>query len=109
MFLILLSVWGCMTELSKDCVDMSNAASTYVGIVAGTIIGGIVSWWVYNRQKRISDSQEYILHRIEELEENHDAILKKLANFDDKHESTLNAMKELHQKIDSLIRQDDES
>ncbi len=98
-----------MTELSKDCVDMSNAASTYVGIVAGTIIGGIVSWWVYNRQKRISDSQEYILHRIEELEENHDAILKKLANFDDKHESTLNAMKELHQKIDSLIRQDDES
>ncbi len=98
-----------MTELSKDCVDMSNAASTYVGIVAGTIIGGIVSWWVYNRQKRISDSQECILHRIEELEENHDAILKKLANFDDKHESTLNSMKELHKKIDSLIRQDDES
>ena len=98
-----------MTELSKDCVDMSNAASTYVGIIAGAIIGGIVSWWIYNRQKKTSDSQDYILHRIEELEENHDAILKKLADFDDKHESTLDAMKELHRKIDSLILQDDES
>jgi len=98
-----------MTELSKDCVDMSNAASTYVGIVAGAIIGGIVSWWIYNRQKKTSDSQDYILHRIEDLEENHDAILKKLADFDDKHESTLDAMKELHRKIDSLILQDDES
>ena len=98
-----------MTELSKDCVDVSNAASMYVGIMAGAIIGGVVSWWIYNRQKKTSDSQDFILHRIEELEENHDAILKKLSNFDDKHESTLNAMKELHRKIDSLIRQDDES
>jgi Na+/glutamate symporter len=98
-----------MPELSQDCVDMTNASSTYLGIVAGAIIGGIVSWWVYNRQKKTSSSQDYILHRIAELEENHDAILKKLANFDDKHESTLDAMKELHRKIDSLIRQDDES
>jgi Na+/glutamate symporter len=109
MLLILLSIWGCMPELSQDCVDMTNASSTYLGIVAGAIIGGIVSWWVYNRQKKTSNSQDYILHRIEELEENHDAILKKLADFDDKHESTLDAMKELHRKIDSLIRQDDAS
>ena len=98
-----------MPELSKDCVDMSNAASTYVGIIAGTIIGGIVSWWIYDRQKKTSNSQDHILNRIKELEENHDAILKKLADFDDKHESTLDAMTELHRKIDSLIRQDDES
>jgi Na+/glutamate symporter len=98
-----------MPELSQDCVDMSNAASTYLGIIAGAIIGGIVSWWIYNRQKKISNSQDYILHRIKELEENHDAILKKLADFDDKHESTLDAMKELHQKVDLLIRSDDES
>ncbi|MDE1826512.1 MAG: hypothetical protein KGH83_02840 [Thaumarchaeota archaeon] len=98
-----------MTELSKDCVDMSNAASTYVGIIAGAIIGGVVSWWIYNRQKKTSNSQDHILNRIKELEENHDAILKKLADFDDKHESTLDTMTELHRKIDSLIRQDDES
>ncbi|MFZ1076561.1 MAG: hypothetical protein WAN47_03920 [Nitrosotalea sp.] len=98
-----------MPELSQDCIDMSNAASTYVGIIAGAIIGGIVSWWIYNRQKKTSDSQDYILHRIEELEENHDAILKKLADFDDKHESSLDAMNELNRKVDSLILQDDES
>lgn len=98
-----------MPELSQDCIDMTNASSTYLGIVAGAIIGGIVSWWIYNRQTKTSKSQDYILHRIEELEETHDAILKKLANFDDKHDSTLDAMTELHRKIDSLIRQDDES
>ncbi|MGB6463569.1 MAG: hypothetical protein WA799_09200 [Nitrosotalea sp.] len=98
-----------MPELSQDCVDMTNASSTYLGILGGAITGGIVSWWVYNRQAKTSKSQDYILHRIEELEENHDAILKKLADFDDKHESTLDAMKELHRKIDLLIRQDDES
>src|SRR5579863_665177 len=109
MLLILLSIWGCMPELSQDCVDMTNASSTYLGIVAGAIIGGIVSWWIYNRQTKTSKSQDHILHRIEELEETHDAMLKKLANFDDKHDSTLDAMAELHRKIDSLIRQDDES
>jgi Na+/glutamate symporter len=98
-----------MPELSNTCVDMSNAASTYLGIIGGAIVGGIVSWWIYNRQKKTSNSQDYILHRIEELEESHDAILKKLADFDDKHESTLDAMKELHRKVDLLIRQDDES
>ncbi|MGI0087664.1 MAG: hypothetical protein ACREBI_06850 [Nitrosotalea sp.] len=109
MFLILMNIWGCMPELSKDCADMSNASSAYLGIMAGAIIGGIVSWWIYNRQKKTSDSQDHILHRIEELEESHDTILKKLADFDDKHESTLEAMKELNKKADSLMPKDDES
>ncbi|MDE1866940.1 MAG: hypothetical protein KGI08_04425 [Thaumarchaeota archaeon] len=106
---ILLSIWGCMPELSKDCIDMTNASSTYLGIVGGAIIGGIVSWWVYNRQTKTSNSQDRILHRIEELDKSHDSILKKLADFDDKHESTLDAMEELHRKVDSLLSQDDES
>ncbi|MDE1727360.1 MAG: hypothetical protein KGH89_08895 [Thaumarchaeota archaeon] len=98
-----------MPELSKDCIDMTNASSTYLGIVGGAIIGGIVSWWVYNRQTKTSNSQDRILHRIEELDKSHDSILKKLADFDDKHESTLDAMEELHRKVDSLLSQDDES
>src|SRR5579863_10276674 len=108
MLLILLSIWGCMPELSQDCVDMTNASSTYLGIAGGAIIGGIVSWWIYNRQTKTSNSQDRILHRIEELDKSHDSILKKLADFDDKHESTLDAMKELHRKVDSLLSQDDE-
>lgn len=109
MDLILLDIWGCMPEFSKACIDMSNASSAYLGIVAGAIIGSIVSWWVYNRQKKTSNSQDYILHRIKELEENHDVILKKLANFDDVHETSLNAISELNRKLDSLLGKNDKS
>lgn len=105
----LLALWGCMPELSRGCTDMSNASSAYLGIIAGTIIGMVVSWWIYNRQKKTSDSQDQILHRIKELDENHDRILKKLAEFDDKHESSLNAVGELNRKVDSLLKQGDES
>lgn len=101
--LIVLSIWGCIPELSKYCADMSNSSSAYLGIIAGTIIGGIVSWWIYNRQKKTSDSQDHILNRIKDLEENHDSILKKLAEFDDKHESSLDTLNELHRKIDSIL------
>ena len=98
-----------MTEISKNCSDMSNASSTYLGILAGAIVGGIISWWIYNRQNRTSEQRDKILDRIEKLEENHSEILKKLANFDDKHESSFDAMQELDKKIDLLLKkfQDD--
>lgn len=83
---------------------MSNASSAYLGIIVGTIIGIVVSWWVYNRQKKTSDSQDKILCRIKDLEENHDAILRKLADFDDKHESSINRISELNAKVDSLLK-----
>ncbi len=98
-----------MPEFSKDCIDMSNASSAYLGIVAGAIIGGIVSWWVYNRQKKTSDSQDHILQRIKDLEENHDTILKKLADFDDTHAQSLDAIGELSQKVDSLLGKNSKS
>ncbi|MDE1725429.1 MAG: hypothetical protein KGH76_05995 [Thaumarchaeota archaeon] len=53
-----------MTELSKNCSDMSNASSTYLGIVGGAITGGVVSWWIYNRQKKTSNQQDKILGKI---------------------------------------------
>ncbi|MGE5822328.1 MAG: hypothetical protein ACM31M_07075 [Nitrososphaerota archaeon] len=43
--------WGCLPELSRNCMDMTNSSSTYLGIIAGAIIGGIISWWIFNRQK----------------------------------------------------------
>lgn len=104
-----LYLWGCMPELQKGCVDMSNASSAYLGIITGAIIGGVVSWWIYNRQKKTSDSQDYILRRIKDLEENHDSILKKLAEFDDKHESSLDAINLLAKKIDSILKNKDKN
>ena len=104
MIQLLLYLWGCVPELQPNCVDMTNASSTYLGIAGGAIIGAIVSWWIYNRQKKTSDSQDYILRRIEGLEENHDTILKKLAEFDDKHESSLDAINAVNEKLDSFLK-----
>ncbi len=92
---VIFDLWGCMTELSKNCSDMSNAASTYLGIIAGTIIGGVVSWWIYNRQKRTSDQQDKILGRIKDLEENHTEILKRLEELD--------SLQEIDKNLDSIL------
>jgi len=100
----LLDVWGCMPELSKNCVDMSNATSTYIGVVAGAVIGSIVSWWIYNRQKSTSKLQANLLNKIKDLEENHSNILKKLEDFDNKHESSFEAIKELNDKIEKFLK-----
>jgi len=104
-----LDIWGCIPELSKNCIDMTNASSTYLGVVMGVIIGGVVSWWIYNRQKRTSEQQDKILSRIVDLEKNHSDILKKLADFDDKHESAFDALQELDRKLDVLLKKDQDS
>jgi peptidoglycan hydrolase CwlO-like protein len=104
----LLDIWGCIPELSKNCIDMTNAGSTYIGIVAGAIIGGIVSWWIYNRQKNTTEKQDHILGKIKELEESHGDILRKLEDFDNKHESSFNAIQELNGKIDSLLKKSED-
>ena len=104
-----LDIWGCIPEISKNCTDMTNASSTYLGVIMGLIVGSIVSWWIYNRQKRTSEQQDKILGRIEKLEESHSDILKKLADFDDKHECSFDAIQGLDKKMDSLLKkfQDD--
>ena len=99
-----LDIWGCVPELSKNCLDMTNASSTYLGIAGGAIIGAIISWWIYNRQKSTSSQQDHILGRIKDLEENHSNILKKLEDFDDKHESSFDSIQEINKKIDTLLK-----
>jgi hypothetical protein len=102
-------VWGCIPEITKNCQDMTNASSTYLGIAGGAIIGAIVSWWVYNRQKKTADMQDSALNSIKELDESHDRILKKLEDFDTRHETTLNTITELSKKIDGLIEKQEKS
>jgi len=109
MFPFVLDLWGCMPELSKNCVDMTNASSTYLGIVGGAITGGVVSWWIYNRQKYTTLKQDHILGRIKDLEENHTNILKKLEDFDDKHEHSFDAVRDLNKKMDALLKKFDDS
>ncbi|MBI3640969.1 MAG: hypothetical protein HY222_01060 [Thaumarchaeota archaeon] len=102
-------VWGCIPEITKNCQDMTNASSTYLGIAGGAIIGAIVSWWIYNRQKKTADMQDSALNSIKELDENHDRILKKLEGFDIRHETTLNTITELSKKIDALTEKQEKS
>ena len=88
---------------------MTNSSSTYLGIAAGAVIGGIISWWIYNRQKKTADEQDFILKRIKELDENHDELLKQLENSEERHQYTLNAILELSKKIDSMIEKQKKS
>src|SRR5581483_11199612 len=81
LWLPILAIWGCIPELTKECVDMTNSSSTYLGIVAGVAIGGLISWWIYNRQKKTTVVQDNILERIEKIEENNGKILVHLEAF----------------------------
>ena len=97
------AAWGCLPELGKDCMDMTNASSTYLGIAMGGIIGAIISWWIYNRQKRTSEKQDEGLRRIKELEERHEVILESIEQFEKNQVKLLNDILNLDKKIDSLI------
>jgi hypothetical protein len=57
MWLPILAIWGCIPELSKDCVDMTNSSSTYLSILGGAAIGAIITWWIYNSRKGLHISK----------------------------------------------------
>jgi hypothetical protein len=42
MILPILAVWGCMPEMTKGCMDMTNASSTYLSIAIGAVVGALV-------------------------------------------------------------------
>src|SRR5216684_3080862 len=102
-------IWGCIPEITKNCQDMTNTSSTYLEIAGGAIIGAIVSWWIYNRQKKTADMQDFALNSIKELDESHDRILKKLEDFDMRHDTTLNTIAELSKKIDTFVEKQEKS
>ena len=79
--------WGCIPELSPDCMDMTNSSSTYLGITIGALIGVIISWWIFNRQKKTSDKQDYTLNRIEQLESYNEKLLEKILDLNNKIDS----------------------
>lgn len=97
-------MWGCIPEITRDCIDMTNAGSTYFGLIIGAILGGIVSWWIYNRQKKISKKQDGLLTHIEELEEKHEKILKMIQVFERNNEKLLKNIFALERKIDALLQ-----
>ena len=97
------AMWGCIPEITRDCIDMTNAGSTYLGLIIGAIIGAIISWWIYNRQKKISDEQDNLLSHIKDLEENNELILQRVEYYQEKHDKLLKSLLLLEKKIDSVL------
>jgi hypothetical protein len=103
--------WGCIDVFDcKEVGDLSNIAATYIGIIAGFVLGGLVSWWIYNRQEKTTVKQQEILDRIVNIEEKHEnilekheLILEKIQTVEQTHEETLNNILRLDKKIDSLL------
>lgn len=98
--LFILSIYGCIPEISTGCVDMTNASSTYLGVVIGAIIGVIISWWIYYRQKKTTEKQDEVIKKIEDLEELHLTILKKIERLDKQHDKTLSSILNIEERFE---------
>lgn len=103
----ILAIWGCLPEITNDCIDMTNSSSTYLSILVGAIIGLAITWWIYNRQKKISDKQDVGQRHIKDLEESHERILKSIEGFQKHQERILNQILSLDKKIDCAIENND--
>jgi len=111
MVLEIFLMWGCVDL--KDCFnagDLSNIASTYIGIIIGAVIGGFISWLIYNRQEKTAviqkEIQDHILHLEEKHEislEKHEAILQKIQTVEQNHEEMLKNIFTLDKKINSFL------
>jgi uncharacterized membrane protein len=109
MLFLALALWGCMPELTKNCVDMTNSSSTYLSLGLGAIVGAVISWWIYNMQKKTSIKQDETLRRINELEESHDKVLKSIQHFQQHQEKLLSKILSLDKKIDAMVDIDREN
>ena len=97
------ALWGCMPELTRGCIDMTNASSTYLSIVIGGIVGGLITWWVYKIQKSTTANQDKILQQIHDLEQSHESVLRSIQTFQQHQERLLNKILILEDKIDNVL------
>lgn len=90
-----LTILGCVYFFGVDCnkSDISNAWSTWVGLVVGAAIGAVISWWVYNREKKTSEKQDQLLKHIALLEERNKTMLSKILSLEEKIEAMLEKIK----------------
>jgi uncharacterized membrane protein len=103
MVIPILVIWGCVPEITRGCLDMTNASSTYLSIAIGAVVGALISWWVYKIQKNTTFKQEETLRRINDIEESHDKVLKSIEQFQNHQERVLIEILTLDKKIDAMI------
>ena len=105
MVIPILVIWGCVPEITRGCLDMTNASSTYLSIAIGAVVGTLISLWVYKIQKNTTIKQEETLRRITDLEESHDKVLKSIEQFQNHQERVLSEILSLDKKIDAIIEE----
>jgi uncharacterized membrane protein len=103
MVMPILVIWGCVPEITRGCLDMTNASSTYLSIAIGAVVGALISWWVYKIQKNTTFKQEETLRRINDIEESHDKVLKSIEQFQNHQDRVLLEILTLDKKIDAMI------
>jgi hypothetical protein len=96
MILPILVIWGCIPEIKRGCIDMTNSSSTYLSIAIEAVVGTLISWRIYKIQKNATIKQEETLGQLINLEESHDKVLKSIEQFQNHR---------LDRKIDSIIEQ----
>ena len=104
-------IWHCVDVANcQKGGDLSNIAATYIGIITGFVLGGIISWWIYNRQEKTAGTRHEILDHIVNLEEKHEHILEKhefilekIQIFEQNHDKMLNNILTIDKKINSLL------
>ena len=97
-------LWGCVPELANDCLDMTNASSTYLSILIGAMIGGLISWLIYSRQQKTANTQEITMDRIKELNERHEKMLKTIENIEEHNKKTLDSILILEKRIAEFVK-----
>lgn len=96
--------WLCVqAQHCKEARDISNVFATILGIVVGLLIGGVISWQIYDRQQKTADKQDKTLNHVEELVIKQKKILEKIQAFEENHDKMLNNVFTLDKKIDSLL------
>ena len=105
----ILAPWGCIPEITKGCIDMTNASSTYLSIVLGALLGVVIAWWIYKIQKKTTMKQDETLRRIDELEESHYKVLKTMQHVQEHQEKLLREILNLDRKIDAVIEKENKS
>jgi membrane protein implicated in regulation of membrane protease activity len=98
--------WGCIPEIAKGCIDMTNTSSTYLSIVLGALLGIVIAWWIYKIQKKTTMKQDETLRRINELEESHYKVLKSMQHVQRHQERLLKEILNLDRKIDAMTEKE---
>jgi len=96
-------IWGCIPEITTNCQDMTNASSTYIGIIIGAIIAGLITWWVYNRQNKTAKQQDKMLNKIIDLENLYIKTLERIEELDKNHDATLQSILKIDEKVKKIL------